>query len=115
MSTHYPLVVRRLAVSHSQRSLLSVAEVARLAGIPADVITRFLDLGLIDPVEMNPEPFFPVSVVLRARRIVRIHRDLDVNWAGIGVVMDLLDKINALEHEVAHLRAELSQAKNQRL
>lgn len=112
MSTRFPLVVRHLATSHLQRSLLSIAEVARLTGMPADVITRFLDLGLIDPVETRPEPFFTVSVVLRIRRIMRIHRDLDVNWAGIGIIMDLLDKINALEHEVGHLRAELSTAKN---
>jgi DNA-binding transcriptional MerR regulator len=115
MPTHFPLVVRHLATSHSRRSLLSVAEVARLTGLPANAITRFLDLGLIDPVETHPEPFFTVSVVLRVRRIVRIHRDLDVNWAGIGVVMDLLDKINALEQEVAQLRTELSKAKNRRL
>jgi DNA-binding transcriptional MerR regulator len=92
-----------------------VAEVSRLTGLPADVITRFLDLGLLDPVETKPEPFFTVSVVLRVRRIMRIHRDLDVNWAGIGVIMDLLERINALEHEVGHLRAELSKAKSRPL
>lgn len=95
-------------MSHVQRSLLPVGEVARLADIPPDFVAWLMDLGLIDPVETTPEPFFTVSVVLRIRRIVRIHRDLGVNWDGMGVVMDLLAKIDDLEYEVARLQAELS-------
>ena len=111
MSTRFPLVARQATLSHLPRSLLPVDEVARLADIHPDFVARLMDLGLIDPVETTPEPFFTVSVVLRIRRIVRIHRDLGVNWAGMGVVMDLLAKIDDLEHKVARLQAELSREK----
>jgi hypothetical protein len=108
MSTRFPLIVRQTTVSYARRSLLPVGEVARLAGIDPDFVARLMDLGLLDPVETTPEPFFTVSAVLRIRRIMRIHHDLGVNWAGMGVVMDLLAKIDDLEHEVARLRHELS-------
>lgn len=108
MATRFSLIVSHTTMGHRQRSLLPVGEVARLADIPPDLVARLMDWGLIDPVETTPEPFFSVSVVLRIRRIVRIHQDLGVNWAGLGVVMDLLTKIDDLEHEVARLQAELS-------
>ena len=61
-------------------------------------------LGLIDPVETTPEPLFEVATILRIRRILRLRHDLGVNWAGIGVVLDLLAKIEELEREIARLR-----------
>jgi len=111
MSTRFPLIVRQTTVSYSQRPLLPVGEVARLAGIHPDFVTRLMDWGLIDPAETTPEPFFTVSTVLRVRRILRIHSDLGVNWAGMGVVMDLLAKIDDLEREIARLRNELSKGR----
>ena len=42
--------------------------------------------------------------ILRIRRILRLRHDLGVNWAGIGVVLDLLAKIEELEREIAQLR-----------
>ena len=108
MATRFPLIVRQTTTSYTQRSLLPVSEVARLADIHPDFVVRLMDLGLVDPAETMPEPFFTVAAVLRVRRIVRIHKDLGVNWAGMGVVMDLLARIDDLEHEVARLRAELA-------
>ena len=61
-------------------------------------------LGLIDPVETTPEPLFEVTTILRIRRILRLHQDLGVNWAGIGLVLDLLGKIEELEWEIERLR-----------
>jgi hypothetical protein len=106
MSIRFPLVMRQSSVSLLPNRVLPIDEIARLADIQPDLVVRFVDWGLIDPVETSPEPCFEVSVVLRIRRILRIHYDLGVNWAGIGVVMDLLTKIDDLEREIARLRAE---------
>jgi len=106
MSIRFPLAMRQSSVSLPSSRVLPIDEVARLVDIQPDLVVRLVDWGLIDPVEISPEPYFEVSVVLRIRRILRIHYDLGVNWAGIGVVMDLLAKIDDLEREVARLKAE---------
>ena len=75
-----------------------------MADIHPALAERLMTLGLIDPVETTPEPFFEEATVLRVRRILRLHHDLGVNWVGIGVVLDLLAKIEELEREIARLR-----------
>ncbi|MBI3800520.1 MAG: hypothetical protein HY268_26530 [Deltaproteobacteria bacterium] len=83
---------------------MSLDEVTRLAGIHPGLGERLMALGLIDPVETTPEPLFEVATILRIRRILRLHQDLGVNWVGIGVVLDLLTKIEELEREIERLR-----------
>lgn len=100
----FPLILRHAAAGPLHGSLLALSEVARLAGVHPDLIDRLTTLGLIDPVETFPEPCFDVSTILRIRSILRLHHDLGVNWAGVGVIMDLLDRIERLEQEIAQLK-----------
>ncbi len=103
-TTRFPLIVLQPGVGPLRGSLLSLDEVARLAGIHPALVERLMALGLIEPTETTPEPLFAVATVLRTRRILRLHQDLGVNWVGIGVVLDLLAKIEELEQEIARLR-----------
>jgi DNA-binding transcriptional MerR regulator len=86
-------------------SLLTVSEIARLAGLHPELVERLISLGLVDPVDTQPEPLFEPAVILRLRRIVRLRNDLGVNWAGVGVVLDLLGRIEELQEELASLKA----------
>ncbi|MEW6299871.1 MAG: chaperone modulator CbpM [Thermodesulfobacteriota bacterium] len=97
-------MVRHAAAGPLRGSLLALSEVARLAGVHPDLIDRLTVLGLIDPAETIPEPCFDVSAVLRIRSILRLRHDLGVNWAGVGVIMDLLERIEQLEQEIARLK-----------
>jgi chaperone modulatory protein CbpM len=40
---------------------------------------------------------FPLSAPARLARMQRLRCGLDLNYAAVGVVMDLLDRINRLE------------------
>jgi len=103
-TTRFSLILRQPGVGSLRGSLLSLDEVTRLAGIHPALGERLMALGLIDPVETTPEPLFEVATILRIRRILRLHQDLGVNWVGIGVVLDLLAKIEELERELERLR-----------
>jgi|SRR5215510_14636936 len=103
-TTRFPLILRQPGVGPLRGSFLSLDEVTRLAGIHPVLGERLMALGLIDPVETTPEPLFEVATVLRIRRILRLHQDLGVNWAGIGLVLDLLAKIEELEREIKQLK-----------
>ncbi len=54
-----------------------------------------------------PELLFAETAVPRIWRIMRLRRDLGINFAGIGVVLDLLDRIEELEREIGWLRKQL--------
>jgi hypothetical protein len=94
-------MVRR---SSAEAGLLSVADLARQAGIHPELLIRLIDLGLIEPEEYSPEILFAPKTVADVCRALRLRNELGINWAGVGLVIDLLDRIAELESELARLR-----------
>lgn len=79
-----------------QMGLLTLEEVATRCSLHPELVRRLMLLGLIDPEEGSGEWFRP-EVTLRLQRILRLRRDLGVNYNAAGLVLDLLDRIDALE------------------
>jgi chaperone modulatory protein CbpM len=71
---------------------------ARATGLHPEAIRRLLALGLLEPAkDVRGEPCFLPSQVAAAARIQRLHEGLAINYAAIGLVTDLLDRIAELE------------------
>lgn len=69
------------------------------------LIERFVEYGLIEPAERaGAHMLFDVDCVARVSKIERLRRHLGVNLASVGVILDLLDRMNRLEQEVERLR-----------
>jgi DNA-binding transcriptional MerR regulator len=62
------------------------------------LIDRFVEFGLLTPIKGAPSRF-DASAVPRLRTILRLRESLGINLAGIAVVLDLLDKLCALQRE----------------
>ncbi len=86
--------------------LLTLSQVARHSRLHPELIARFVTLGLLEPRGRyrTGEPLFDAEAVLTAKKILRLRQQLGINYAGIGLVLQLLDRIEALEHEIAHLK-----------
>ncbi|MCC7077523.1 MAG: MerR family transcriptional regulator [Acidimicrobiia bacterium] len=84
---------------------LSLSVFSSQCDLHPDLLRRLVDLGLVDPAaEEGDELWFTreqLSVVARAQRL---HDGLSLNWVAVGVVMELLDRIEDLEEEVDRLR-----------
>jgi chaperone modulatory protein CbpM len=78
---------------------LSLEEVATRCDLHPLLVERFVALGLIAPVEGELERFAP-EVTLRLQRALRLHRDLGLNYNGAALVLELLDRIEALERRL---------------
>jgi DNA-binding transcriptional MerR regulator len=89
---------------------MSLEEVAARAGVHPQLLDRFVYLGLVDPVErgVHNEPLFASDAVPLVRKILRLRHQLGVNYAGIGLVLDLLEEIERLESRVNHLEHRMS-------
>ena len=87
--------------------MLTLEELARRVELHPEMVLRLVDFGLVHPEASEPEFVFQDEVVPRIWRIMRLRRDLGINWAGIGVVLDLLERIEELEREIAWLRKKL--------
>ncbi len=82
-------------------------EAAFRAGLHPELLERFIRLGLIEFIDRkgDGEPLFDSSVVPLLRRILRLRNELGVNYAGIGLVLELMSRIEALEARVRELES----------
>lgn len=87
---------------------LTLDILALRAGIHPAQILQFMDLGLVDAVRKHDTVlFFDPAIVPRLRMIYRLRRDLGINLEGVAVVLDLLEKLHALQRENELLRCRL--------
>ena len=89
----------QLIVVQSRRDLLRLEDLASRTGVHPDMLRRFIDFGLIQPVDgSSQEPMLGPEAVHRIRVIQRLRCDLGINLPGIAVILDLLDRLSALQH-----------------
>jgi chaperone modulatory protein CbpM len=77
---------------------LSLEAVAGRSGLHPDMVRRLVTLGLLE-VHRDAEGrlWFPSTAPLTLARIQRLRAGFCLNYAALGLVMDLLDRIAVLE------------------
>ena len=83
----------------------TLTEVAYRTGLHPELIDRFISLGLIEFTGNSDdgEPFFDSEVIPLIRRILRLRNQLGVNYAGVGVILELMSRLEALEARIREL------------
>lgn len=78
--------------------LLDLQSFARAAGLHPSMIRRLVALGLLES-RQDPagELWFQPTQLATVGRILRLRAGLSVNYASVGLVLDLLDRIEELE------------------
>ncbi|MET7390349.1 chaperone modulator CbpM [Streptomyces sp. NPDC005529] len=77
---------------------LSLDTVARRSGLHPDLIRRFVALGLVDADrDISGRLAFGPTAPSDLARVQRLRTGLSLNYASIGLVLDLLDRISLLE------------------
>jgi chaperone modulatory protein CbpM len=88
----YPLVRRPTS------ALLDEEEFARRCGLHPELVRRFWALGLIPAARhVDGSLWFSPAQVPAVARFQRLHATLPLNYAALGLVCDLLDRITDLE------------------
>ena len=103
MATNFILARYNVPGDGVRDELLDVYALARAAGLHPELVRRLFCLGLFEAAaEGQPgEPRFAPAVALRLRRMVRLRRDLGLSWNALGLVDDLLERIEMLEAALA--------------
>ena len=71
---------------------------ARGCGLHPDLVRRLVALGLLAcRQDARGQLLFPPSALATVGRIQRLRTGLGLNYAAIGLVLDLLDRIDELE------------------
>lgn len=82
---------------------LSGQELAAAAGISLERLARLVRLGLVEPAAPGTSEF-TAGTAARLKRMLRLHRDLGVDLDGAAIIVDLVERLERLEAELARLR-----------
>jgi len=92
MTTSYSLV---------RTSRLNLHSFAARAGMHPELVRRLVTLGLLEPTrDATGRLWFTAPDLRTAARIQRLRAGLGLNYAAIGVVVELLDRVADLERQL---------------
>ena len=92
------------------RARLSLDTVARRSGLHPDLVRRFVGLGLVEATrDARGELRFAPTAPATLARIQRLRAGLPLNYASIGLVLDLLDRISRARGRVAAQQHQLEE------
>ncbi len=67
---------------------------------------------LIEIFIVDGESYIHTDSIHLLEKIIRLHHDLSINFEGIDVIVQLIDKINSLQEELIELKKKLETAEN---
>jgi len=83
-----------------------LAELAERSGLTESQLRELVEYGALDPVDPGaPQWTFQSHCIAAARIAYRLHHDFDLAPEGLAVVMELVERVHALEAELRDLRA----------
>jgi len=99
----YQIALIRQTTEH-----LTVDGLASSTGIHPALVERLIEFGLLEPVAWaGSSPLFDVSVIPRLRVIERLRGDLGINLPGIAVILEMIERLRAVQRENDSLRTRL--------
>lgn len=74
-------------------------------------VSFFIDLseaGLLEIEIIKEQPYVHQESIATLEKMIRLYHELGINIAGIDTVLNLLNKIDQLQNELAILKSKLS-------
>jgi hypothetical protein len=91
-----------------EHRVVSLAELVEMSGLSQEEVLELVHGGAIPVREMRGTVCtFSSHVVTVARTASRLRDELELDLAGLGVALRLLDRVRGLEEEIVRLRALL--------
>ncbi len=87
----------------------TVDDLCEICQLTVERIFELVDYGVIDPVGASiAEWRFPTQSIIRARRALRLQRDLELNLAGIALALELIEENERLRRDLQIAQAHLA-------
>ena len=91
----------RLVLYGRPTDRVTLEMLAERTGLHPRRIRDYVEYGLLEPSEQVGERvYFEAAALVRLRRIERLRRDLGVNLTGIGIILDMRERLLRLQREL---------------
>ena len=88
-------------------NMISVIEFCECHHIEMSFIDSLEETGLIEIETVEETPYIQESHLYDLERIVRLYYDLDINPEGIDAIINLLKRMDEMQHEITLLKNRL--------
>ncbi len=83
---------------------LTVEELCRTCRLDAADLVALVDAGIVDAIGTDRAVWrFPAPVLRRIHIAMRLQRDLEINYSGVALILDLLDELRSLREQMRRL------------
>lgn len=87
---------------------LDLHTLCREADVSADYVIAIVEHGIVEPWGRTPQDWlFDDQAPLRTRQAVKLHQQLQLEWEGVALALELLDEVRQLRTENTRLRQQL--------
>ncbi len=88
---------------------ISLYELCQYEGLNEQLIVEVVDHGIAQPIAGNSvvDWVFEATSVRWLHKAVRLHDDLEIDWIAVAMVIDLLQKNEALQRQSQCLEQRL--------
>jgi chaperone modulatory protein CbpM len=91
------------------RQMLDLEQFCAASDIEIEIVVEIVEIGIIEPRGSSPDDWlFDTDMLSTTQRAMRLHRDLDINWSGIALALDLIQERDSLRRQLAYLQQQLS-------
>ncbi|MHB1179515.1 MAG: chaperone modulator CbpM [Daejeonella sp.] len=88
-------------------NLVSADEFCIHHNIEFSFIRNLCDFGLLETVSIKKVDYIPDKEIEKLERMLRLHKDLDINMEGIDTIDHILERVNELQREITNLKNRL--------
>ncbi len=85
-------------------NLIKVTDICNNFNIDEQFINNVIDYELIEVTDIDGDIFFNEDDLSLLEKITHFYYDLEINFAGIQVILELLEKIDALQQKINKLQ-----------
>ena len=85
-------------------NLIATTEICTHHGVEYTFIDALHEAGLVRIKIVKKDRFIPQDDLARLEKMIRMHHELEINVAGIGAIVHLLDRIEQMQEEMRVLR-----------
>lgn len=87
---------------------LDMKEFCQATDMPAAYVIEIVEHGILEPQGRKPDDWlFDAHALAVARRAVKLQHDLELEWQGVALALDLLDEVERLRAENLMLKQRL--------
>lgn len=87
-------------------NLIHWSQFVQRTGVCPYRLSELVEMGWVDAVRLSSDNYhFPEREVFRVQKLMRICRDFELPTIGGAIIVDLLERIEAMEKEIAQLRS----------